>query len=393
MYWYKTVGKRGYGIAVRQRSKQRNIELKWWDRERKTYRTRTLGHRDRERALEEAKHLAGELLAGKESERDGTITLRQLLQNYCDKCSHLKKGDQPREDERRRVLWSAILGDREIGSLTKTDLATFVKDRREGTIRLSDHVLRSDVSDTTIGADIVFLQTAMNWAIEQHYLENNPLRGYKRLKTARPKRPVGDYDRYLQLQTVTDRVDPRFGVFMTLVEALGWRVSAICQLRAEDILRKSDPDAPHGRIRKVRQTDKKRVEMWIPLAEDVRRALDRLPVLKGYLFPSPKRADKPWARYRARDLLERAEGLAGLEPIEGGDFHPYRRKWATERKHLPTKDVMAAGGWDDPRSLETCYQDVDAETLYAVVTEPRKLRKKALGGRHNGVHNGVHERS
>ena len=51
MYWFKTVGKRGYGVAVRQRSKRRNIELKWWDRERKTYRTRTLGHRDCERAI------------------------------------------------------------------------------------------------------------------------------------------------------------------------------------------------------------------------------------------------------------------------------------------------------------------------------------------------------
>ncbi len=34
-----------------------------------------------------------------------------------------------------------------------------------------------------------------------------------------------------------------------------------------------------------------------------------------------------------------AQKLAGLELLDGGDFHPYRRKWATERKHLPVQDV------------------------------------------------------
>ncbi len=88
-----------------------------------------------------------------------------------------------------------------------------------------------------------------------------------------------------------------------------------------------------------------------------------------------------------------AQKLAGLELLDGGDFHPYRRKWATERKHLPVQDVMYVGDWLDVRSLQACYQLVDAETLYAVVTEPRKLRKKALANLNNTVHNTVHERS
>lgn len=60
-------------------------------------------------------------------------------------------------------------------------------------------------------------------------------------------------------------------------------------------------------------------------------------------------------------------------------FHAYRRKWATERKHLPLKDVAEAGGWLDTRSLENCYQQVDEETLLRVVTEPRKLRETIAG--------------
>ena len=79
-------------------------------------------------------------------------------------------------------------------------------------------------------------------------------------------------------------------------------------------------------------------------------------------------------RGHARDLLERAEKLADLEPLEGSDFHAYRPKWSTERKHLPDIEVMAAGGWRDPRSLKNSYQQVDAETLLAVLNEPAEAQ-------------------
>ena len=94
-----------------------------------------------------------------------------------------------------------------------------------------------------------------------------------------------------------------------------------------------------------------------------------------YLFPAPKAKGKPWSRWHARDLLEDAEAAAELEPIKGGDFHPYRRKWATERKRLSMPDVMAAGGWRDRRSLEECYMQADEATMYEVMAEPEKLRE------------------
>ncbi len=52
----------------------------------------------------------------------------------------------------------------------------------------------------------------------------------------------------------------------------------------------------------------------------------------------------------------------------------YRRKWATERKHLPDPDVMQAGGWKDQRTLQV-YQQTDEETLLEVMSEPRRLRE------------------
>ena len=56
-------------------------------------------------------------------------------------------------------------------------------------------------------------------------------------------------------------------------------------------------------------------------------------------------------------------------------WHAYRRKWASERKHLPDVDLMAAGGWSNLASLKTAYQHADAATLYRVVSEPAELRE------------------
>ncbi|HWE43357.1 MAG TPA: hypothetical protein VG432_12670 [Gemmatimonadaceae bacterium] len=59
-------------------------------------------------------------------------------------------------------------------------------------------------------------------------------------------------------------------------------------------------------------------------------------------------------------------------------WHPYRRRWATERKHHSLKDVAAAGGWKDTETLLTCYQQPDTVTLLAVMSEERKVRDAAL---------------
>ena len=81
----------------------------------------------------------------------------------------------------------------------------------------------------------------------------------------------------------------------------------------------------------------------------------------------------PWAAAQCQELLRQAEKAAGLEKLDGGLWHAYRRKWATERKHLPLKDVAAAGGWKDVTTLLTCYQHADEATMLKVMQSPVKL--------------------
>jgi integrase len=276
-------------------------------------------------------------------------------------------------------------------------LDRFVRDRRAGALAvLNDEgervKLKAKPSDTTIGADLVFLSAVLNWACKvrtsdgSRLLGDNPMRGYPIPQSKNPKRPVATYDRYLKIRKKADSVDPQrlFGAFLDLVEAMGWRVSAVCQLTAADIDLRKSATAPHGRIHKAGESDKEGVDMWVPLSSDARRAIDRIrklnPVIGSRpLFPAPKspksKTPRPWTRWHARDLLERAEKAAKVDPLKGGQWHPFRRKWAVERKDLPTADVAHAGGWRDFRSLEKSYQRPDDATLLAVVSESKKLRE------------------
>src|SRR5688572_25312857 len=105
-----------------------------------------------------------------------------------------------------------------------------------------------------------------------------------------------------------------FGAFLDLVEGLGWRLTAICELRATDVDLAATNARPFGPIRKRAETDKMGVGQWFPMSAAVRSAvlgaLERKAAIgEAPLFPAPAR-DGPWTRCHARDLLERAEKAA-----------------------------------------------------------------------------------
>jgi hypothetical protein len=64
--------------------------------------------------------------------------------------------------------------------------------------------------------------------------------------------------------------------------------------------------------------------------------------------------------------------LPALAPLDGSDFHAYRRAWATARKHLSLRDVAEAGGWRSTETLLRCYTQVDEATMLKVVRKPKR---------------------
>ncbi|KPK82199.1 MAG: hypothetical protein AMS25_03220 [Gemmatimonas sp. SM23_52] len=75
--------------------------------------------------------------------------------------------------------------------------------------------------------------------------------------------------------------------------------------------------------------------------------------------------------------LRKAYRCADLKSTPGGLWHAWRRKWATERKHLPLKDVAEAGGWREPQTLIRCYQQSDEAAFTSVMLDAPKLNGRS----------------
>jgi integrase len=65
--------------------------------------------------------------------------------------------------------------------------------------------------------------------------------------------------------------------------------------------------------------------------------------------------------------------------VPGLGWHGLRRKFATELKQVPLKDLAQLGGWKDPQTILKCYQSADEESMRAALGE-RSVLRGAVGG-------------
>ena len=352
-----------------------NYYLRWGGR------WESLGHPDLAAAKYTAKKRAGALLAAKEGARGRALRLGELLNLYALGVTPTKSRAQQKEDQRRIDLWEYVLGrDFDPLKLTGARLRAFERDRRAGNIAVPGRKLQK-VGAKSVREDLAFLKAVFGWASSMAsgwVLERNPMTGYDLPREINPNRPRAYWEDFVALQGVAAQVHPLFTSFMALIESLGWRVSAVCQISASDFDPERTNTRPHGRLLKRAESDKVGVRRWTIIPESARRALDDLLVQGGcvgnrWLFPADKAPQKPWTRHYARSLLYRAWRLTDVPTARRVGFHSFRRKWVDERKHLPEADVAAQGGWLSVRTLHI-YQAPDEATLLAVAEEPKKLK-------------------
>ena len=166
---------------------------------------------------------------------------------------------------------------------------------------------------------------------------------------------------------------------LVLAEATGARIGAISGLRWSDI----GFEPPEIRFRA--EFDKRGRDRVVPIPEGLAEEL-RVFKLKfatvgdAWLFPCAEKDDH-WPREIFGELYDRVERHAGLPHLKGGRFHPFRRKWATERKNMSLVDVMAAGGWRDAQTLHSCYQLATTDGMLEVMSTPVKLRDREVGSK------------
>jgi integrase len=351
---------------------------------------------DRRVAEQRARHLLAEMLRSAPLGCNNVVTLSELWERYRREApSYLDSVETTRRDAASRA--DTLLGhfgeQCDVSTLTEHDVKVYTRKRLAGGISsLSGRKTRA-VRPRSAEADLVLLQAMLRWATTvripdgRRWLNENPLQGVRRIREQDPQRPVATWDRYHRTRKAMQELaklaasEPerarwlKLELALVLAEATGRRIGAIRQLRWEDF------DLERSSVRWRAEADKRRRETVLPLPEgwvaEIKDFQKALGAIGGWVFARESDGTQPMDRHLFNKWLLVAERRAELPKLKGGLWHPYRRKWATERKHQPVKDVAAAGGWKDTDTLLRCYQQADEDTLLTVMSEERKLRERA----------------
>lgn len=405
--WTRSLGERGLRVRLFQKRPNGGFFRAVWVAGRGRDQA-SLGTRDRQEAERLGRLLLAELLRGDAPAPPGRLTLGELWRRYERECvTYLDNKPETRRDDAARVgILLAFFGERcDVRTLTARDQAAYSARRKAGGLVSANGKATRPVRARSAEMDLVLLHAMLSWATTvrtpngARLLESNPLAGVRREREQNPARPVASWERFERtraaMQALQAEAEARLAenpdsmlaepertrwvkieLALVLAEGTGRRLGSIRQLRWEDV------DFERRTIRWRAEFDKKGKEWIVPvpasLVEELRQFRKRLGAITGWIFPGERKPEQPMDRHLFDRWLHVAEKKAELPKLVGGLWHPYRRKWATERKHHSLKDVAAAGGWKDTDTLLTCYQHPDAETLLAVMSEPRKVRDSAL---------------
>jgi integrase len=398
--WSFSAGRRPYTVGICEFEPGSNLFIRVWDRSRGDYRYKSLGHKNRKRAIAVAHRAAERLRRGKTDILLERVTLRRLFRLYRRHKTPRKSEARQQNDLRCMEMFKRMLGpDHDPHNISDAQLETFFDVRKAGEIDSRGNPVATDdrrpVSIRTAEADLRWLSAVCRWGTrwkvgDDYLLQVSPFRGFSFPRTHNPRRPVLGGARLDQLLAVSDLVEmevmwgkkrERRRSYLTeliiLHAGTGRRNGSIRHLQYRDLVRDV---GPHGAIRWRASADKMGRESVVPISAEVREVIDRIlaerpGIGKAYLFPAPRDPSKPVRYELTVNWLRKAEELGGLEPQPGGAWHPFRRRWASERRDLPLVDVAKAGGWSSTRTLVDVYMTPDMEGLYKVVSEPQALRQ------------------
>jgi hypothetical protein len=407
--WSHKEGSRGFTVTVEEREPGGIICARTFDPKlaggKGGYRRKSLGHCDRKLADIYAVEQAAKLRQGRAEIASEKPTLARVFALYKTYKTPRKSEGEQKADARRIDLWTRFFGaGKDPAFISPSDWDRFIDHRRAGMIDPRGKPVpegkRKRVGDRAVEADCLWLRWVLNWGVEYRYpdgqrlLRENSTDGLDIPTEKNPKRPMADDDRYEATRAVTDQVMMEIrwdghrivqrsyvSELLDIANGTARRITAICGLRYLDVSTVAMDDAPHGTIRFPRETDKEGREWLCAMTPTVRAAVDRVlrerpGIGTALMFPSPADPSAPVSKDLASEWLLEAEALATLPKLKGGVWHPYRRKWATARKHHPLKDVAAAGGWKSEETLLRCYQQPDGATMLNVVLDGAELRQR-----------------
>jgi len=363
--WSYKTGERGRNRVRAYEDKPEGvILLEFYEPESGVRKRVSLGHRDQSRAKQEADRLASAFGEGHRP-NVGDITLGTLFDNYICEVTQQKSSIKRTHDSACSNMFLRFLGPkRKARTLNRRDWDRFIRDRGEGKISPPKKSKPGPVGGRQIAYDLKWLLAVLNWATTacyetgDPYLERNPLRGYPLPSEGNPKQPILADKLYQQLKKVAGSIDWRFELALILAHETGHRIGAVRTLRWSDL------DFRKKRVRWRAENDKIGLEHNTPLSPEAVTALKKVrpePRSIGWVFPGPRDASRPCSQNIMRDWWREGEALAKVKHQPGQGWHSLRRKFATEMKHVPLKDLAHMGGWKDVKSVLR-YQGPDEKT-------------------------------
>lgn len=293
-----------------------------------------------------------------------------------------------------RLMLEAFGADRDPLTLGLRDWNRFIAERKSGRLAPAGpkgRTGRKVISNRQIGYDLTTLRAVLRWATMAGdgnggaLLERNPCAGYPIPSESSPRRPRMPEERYQAMLAVAGEVNPEFALALVLANETGHRLSSIRQLWWSDILW----DASDVRWRG--ETDKEGTAHTTPLTSVAREALaaarDRSGAIGDvWVFPEERRTagrtyTLPRSRHTFKNWWRKAEALAGLAHDDRWGWHSLRRKFASELRSAPLRDICDLGGWKSSITVTTCYQTPDPVSM-----------RRALASRSEGFSSGESER-
>ena len=349
------------------------MQVEW--REEGRRRSRSLGHRDWDRAKRQADEVAAGRAGGHIPEaapaEPAPLTLKTLFDIYGDEVTPTKGERSQQYDEAAMKMFLGFFGeDRKPATLSQRDWDRFIRERRAGRAGRSGR----PVGDRTIQQDLKLLLAILNWAAKsrddegEFLLQSNPLRGLKLPSEKNPLRVLLTHSEYEALLEVSVGMDWRFRVALVLAHETGHRIGAIRKLRWSDV------DVEGGVIRWRAEHEKTGYEHRTPVTEAAQAVLKEAQrknpgIGDAPLLPAPKDPARCASKWLLRDRWEKAQELAGLEPKRGRGWHSLRRKFASDLMDQPLKVLCELGGWKTAQTVLQCYQRADEGRLRKALEE------------------------
>lgn len=373
--WSYAAGEKGRNRVLAYERSSGIIYLEFFEHgERRRIST---GHRDRAKAKQEADEIAARF--GEEDPEEEDVSLGTLFDKYVRNRTPEKAESTQEHDRRCKELFCRYFGhDIPASDLNRELWDRFIRERGSGAIDARGHRVpegdRTERGARIVAKDLKLLNAALRWAVDADLLDRNPCEfpgtESKYPSEDDPARPVVSQKRYEAMLGVADDVDWRFRLALVLANETGHRIGSIRRLRWSDV------KLEKAAVRWRGSADKMRNEHVTPLTEAAVRALRearqvRPAVGDAWVFPAPEDSSEPCSRHLMRDWWLQAERRADLDHPDGMGWHAMRRKFATEHKGVPLKDLEGLGGWKESRTLMECYQTTDLDAL----REAQKLRE------------------